>query len=357
MSILVRNEAFIPHQAIVLTNQQSFDDFSLKKVASAYNARKNCLGTDAAIWEIEIHPTNCCNLHCNGCSYGTRHDNSALSISQLQDILSPYLSYSPQSIFFSGGGDPLLWDSWELFFRVFAKQCKYGISTNFFNFKAIDKFWTLFDFYQIHVTGYNESTVKETTGVSCFSQIEDNISFILENKLPHQTITLKIVIDNNNYKLISNYLSYVMRKGIDSIVLKYQQDFLHDTNLATEVINDYIRREVGKHPIVHTYDYLIDNLDDVVFSYPRPDTCLFANSGLYKMINAKGEVYPCIAANANAAKLEQRKMLKQDIYTKYMLEGKCPLRACRHYRFSKYLFSLSDMGNDIGNNISHSKLL
>lgn len=357
MSTIIRNEPYIPHQAIVMTNKRNLWDFSLKKVGMAYQMRKDVIGTERAIWEIEIHPTNLCNLHCNGCSYGTRHDGSMLTIEQVKRILPRYLIYSPKSIFFSGGGDPLLWDSFGAFFDLYSKVSMFGISTNMYNFKSIKDFWTLIDFYQIHVTGYDDQTVRDATGVNCFSKIDENITYILKNKRPFQTITIKVVIDSENYLSLSNYLDYAIRNGVDSIVLKYQQDFLQDINLATDEILNHIRHEVYHHPGANTYDYIIDNLDDVIFDYPCPDSCLFANSGLYRMINAKGEVYPCIAANINNSTVGLRDTNEDDIFSKNMRERKCPLRACRHYRFSQYLFSIREINNCEGKGNTNSFLL
>ena len=356
MNTLIRNEEYIPHQAIVLTNQNNLEDFSLKKVRTAYQMRKSYLGKDSAIWEIEIHPTNLCNLHCNGCSYGTRHDGHSLTIEQIKAIISRYLSYDPQSIFFSGGGDPLLWKYWNEFFTLFEKPCRLGISTNMFNFKSIEKNWKFFDFYQIHVTGYDDLTVKEATGVSGYQQINNNISFLLRNKLPSQVITMKIIVDEKNFNSLSDYLDYVMREGVNSVVLKYQQDFLNNANLATDETMNIVRNTVYSHPIADSFDYVLDNLDDVIFDYPCPDTCIFANSGLYKLINATGEVFPCIAANANRESILQQEKSYIDILSQNMREGRCPLRACRHYRFSQYLFRIKDI-DSIHRNVPSTPLL
>lgn len=355
--MVIRNQEFIPHQALIFTNRKNINDFSLKKVSVAYRMRSDTRGEDGAIWEIEFHPTNRCNLNCTGCSYRTRHSNHSLSVEQVMSILNRYASCDLRSIFFSGGGDPLLWEHWNDFLTSAPKICSYGIATNMFNFAAIKDFWELFDFYQIHVTGYDCLTSKAVTGIDSFEQTDRNILFLLKNKLPTQSIALKILINEENYNSLPHFLYYVVDKGADSIILKYQQDFLTNHNFATDEIINTIRRIAYSHPIVSAYDYLLDNLDDIIFTtYPCPEKCLFANSGLYRLINAEGEMFPCIASNANRKNKIRNETGFVDIYSEGMHDGTCPLRACRHYRFSQYL-SCTEEADCLNGDISYEPVL
>ena len=192
---IIRNQEYIPHQAIVFTQQKNIKDFSLTKVAVAYAMRKKYIGEEKAIWEIEFHPTNNCNLQCDGCSYRTRHNRNTLSIKQISDFLDHYKYYDLRNVFFSGGGDPLVWKYWREFFFSIHKTCKYGIATNLFNFSAIKDYWEMFDFYQIHLTGYDPKSCYKTTGVDSFRYFNDNISFLLSHKLPYQNIVLKVLVN------------------------------------------------------------------------------------------------------------------------------------------------------------------
>lgn len=357
-NMIIRNKEYIPHQAIIFTNQKNLYDFSLKKVAVAYKMRKNCVGDNRAICEIEFHPTNRCNLNCTGCSYGTRHSTHSLSLEQIRSVLNQYTKYDLRSLFFSGGGDPLLWEHWHDFFESIEKTCSYGLATNMFNFRAIKDFWELFDFYQIHVTGYNTTTSKNSTGIDSFGQIDRNISFLLSHKLPTQNIALKVLINGENYNDLSHYLEYVMEMGADSIILKYQQDFLVNRNLATDKVLDSIREIAYSHPITFKYDYLLDNLDDIIYeTYPRPEKCLFANSGLYRLVNAEGEMFPCIVSNANRNNRINSEDGFVDVYSKEMFDGACPLRACRHYRFSQYLSVMENKHCDNNDTLSMPLML
>lgn len=335
---IVRNGDFIPHQAIVYTRKSNLHDFMIEKVNDAYKMRQDCLGKDNAIWEIEIHPTNKCNLNCLGCSYSTRHNSKSLSIKQVISFLKAYEKYDLKSVFFSGGGDPLLWEYWDDFFSLVKKSFSVGISTNMYNFSSIKHFWKRFDFFQIHITGFDETSSKKETGINSFKQIDDNINFLLKNRTQLHKITLKLLVNQNNYTLLPKYLSYIVDKKADSIVLKFQQDFLHNNNLASEGLIKEIREMSYSHPIANEYDFLLDNLDDIIFNtYPQLDKCIFANSGLYRLINADGDVFPCIAANRNKNNKLSSEYSCIDIYSSEMLLGHCPLKACRHYRFGQYI--------------------
>ena len=94
---------------------------------------------------------------------------------------------------------------------------------------------------------------------------------------------------------------------------------------------------------------MIDNLDDSIFYvFPEPRECFFAKSGLYKLVDSKGRTFPCIAANAygDSAVLKNNSL---DIYTCMMKKKMCPLKACRHYRFSQYINQVLEGNVEIEN--------
>lgn len=332
-----RNELYIPHQAIVFTQQDNICDFSLDKVGNAYQKRKSSIGHKDALWELEIHPTNTCDLLCKDCSYGSRHNGQRLTYEQVYHLMKESDKYDLKSVFFSGGGDPLYWNCWEKFLSSVPKHFKYGISTNLYDFSNIKKSYSEIDFYQIHVVGFDRKECIRNTGKDVFELLDSNLNYLLKHKYSSQNITLKILINKENYRRIPFYLDYIMKMDADCIVLKYQQDFLHNRELARQEILEEIRTIAYNHAIVGQYDYLIDNLDDNIFyNFPEPRECFFAKSGLYKLVDARGRTFPCIAANTcgdNAIWKED----SLDIYTCMMKKKKCPLKACRHYRFSQYI--------------------
>lgn len=345
---IIKDEFYMPHQSMIFTKKEHLNDFNIKKINSAYTLRKSVLGGDEAIWEIEFHPTNYCNIKCDGCSYGSRHDSSKLSFEFVKDVLDRYKDYDIRSIFFSGGGDPLLWKHWDEFFNLNHSKYKYkiGIATNMFNFEKIKQFTNSFDFYQIHVTGYDKESSFNSTGVDSFVEIDKNLRYLFENKTNEQEIALKILIIPKYHLNLNEFLSYLQDFDADSIVLKYVQNFLKNENLLTEEIKNNLRDIVYNHKICNKYDYLIDNLNDVMYeNHKMPDKCYFANSGLYRLFNAKGEEYPCIVSNTNKNYIKDKNIFK-DTYSFDMINKKCPLRACRHFRFSQSIEKMLETKKD-----------
>ena len=344
-----RNELYIPHQAIVFAQQDNICDFSLDKVGYAYQNRESNIGHEDALWELENHPTNGCDLLCKGCSYGSRHNEQCLTYEQVCRLVQENSKYDLKSVFFSGGGDPLHWNCWERFLNSVPKRFKYGISTNLYNFSNIKKSYSEIDFYQIHVVGFDRSECIRNTSKDVFELLDSNLKYLLKHRRSDQNVTLKILINKENYRRIPFYLDYVMTMDANSIILKYQQDFLHNRELARQEIVEEIRNTVYNHVIVGQYDYLIDNLDDSIFYvFPEPRECFFAKSGLYKLVDSKGRTFPCIAANAygDSAVLKNNSL---DIYTCMMKKKMCPLKACRHYRFSQYINQVLEGNVEIEN--------
>lgn len=325
----------MPHQAIVFTNEKNLKDFSLQKVAVAFEMHKDLIGTPAAIWEVEIHPSNSCNLKCKGCAYGTRHNHHQLSPKQVLEIINHYSQYDLKSVFFSGGGEPLLWTGWDFLLDHLEKSCHYGIATNMVGFYSIESFSYIFDFYQIHVIGFDDHSFYAATGTNYFSLCDKNIRRLALKKAPSQNIALKLLVSVENVHLLPLYLDYSSTiDNVDSIIIKFQQDFIRDHNCSTAGAIDAIRKVVYNHAMRNKYNFLIDNLDDIIKNQlPPPSKCVFSDSGQYKLINASGECYPCIAGNAVGYNAQN----EHDFYDRAMNEGRCPKSACRHYRFSQFL--------------------
>lgn len=337
----IKNEYYLPHQAIIITKRKNVDDFNINKILTAYWMRKDNIGDDSAIWEIEIHPTNFCNLECNGCSYGSRHDNTTIDYVKLVETINYYNQFDIRSLFFSGGGDPLCWNKYETFLKeVKRKRWKLGVSTNLYNIFSIKNIINEFDIYQIHLMGFDKESVLKECKVDAFDRIDKNCAFLFSQKEEHQVVTLKIVINNTNYNRLDKYLDYMSKFDCDSIVIKTEQDFLSNKNVFNEANYNYLRNIIQSHQIVNKFDFIIDNLDDQLFYNPSPQECYVANSRMYSLIRTDGEIYPCVASTynnnnsfANISSVPEKKDCSNR-YTNNMLSQRCPLKACRHYRFN-----------------------
>ncbi|MBN1174295.1 MAG: radical SAM protein, partial [Micromonosporaceae bacterium] len=232
MSTLLRNPYGMPHQAVVFTGADLVNNFDVRKVAAAYRRRlrEGTLGQDAAIWELEIHPTNFCNLKCPGCSYRNRHDSRTIDLGDLMSLVHHYSQFDLKSIFVSGGGDPAFWNGWgEFIERLHHPVPKLGVSTNLSSLREMTPALDRISIFQVHVVGYNRASTLEETGVDRFNAIKRNLDRLFAIRNPSQQVTMKILVRDDNYADLPMFLDFIAGYPCDSVVVKLCQDFLRNT--------------------------------------------------------------------------------------------------------------------------------
>lgn len=332
---------YIPHQAYILTNRD-LDEFNAEKILFAYDKRrKQKLETN--VWELEVHPTDICMFKCGSCSYASRRFSNNINYDALIKFVKYCSSSDLKTIFFSGGGDPSNWRNWEFFFKDFPeRKWKVGVATNLYNLSNMVSILDEIDFFQIHVVGYDNENVKESIGIDSFETLDNNLNFLFKNAKSNQRITLKILVNNKNSHLLKKMLSYVSKFNSDTIIIKLAQNFMECQKNDMELFQ--IRDEILNHSICKKYRHLVDNLDDEIINISLPKKCYMARSGLYALVRADGNVFPCIASSNNNVNslfnisddYFSNKLLSKskEYYDNIMNEHKCPIYACRHYRFN-----------------------
>ena len=104
---------YVPHEALILTKQNTKDQFNASKILAAYDTYIKNENRLVEPWEIEIHLSGNCSFACKECSYATRHTGQILAIPEIEAIFSSISKTKKNCIFFSGGGDPFAWQNWE----------------------------------------------------------------------------------------------------------------------------------------------------------------------------------------------------------------------------------------------------
>lgn len=343
---IIVNESFLPHQSIVLAKEKNIPDFKIEKIIPAFEMRKN-EQLECPIWELEVHPVDYCGLGCYGCSYAERHSGNVINLKELVNGIKYYERFDLKTVFFSGGGDPCNWKEWNQFVNLMGcRKWKLGISTNLFSLSNIMNILHEFDFYQIHVVGYNAKSVFRETGVEAFDRIHNNLETLFLQKKSKQSITLKVLLTNQNYKYIEQFLDYIEMFECDAVVIKMEQNFMGNSQVNGEIQLQEVRGTLYEHSILGKFSYVLDNLEDKVFENPVPRHCYVANAGLYSLIRADGNIYPCVAgtydkqnAYAHISKIDEynNKKVSEAYYDNLMLGKVCPLGACRHYRFNSII--------------------
>lgn len=330
----------IPHDAIVLTNSNSLEDFmSSKALAIPFSS------TNVYPWEVEVHLTGFCGLSCKGCSYSKRHLNDSLSIQDLIRIFFSIKNMGSHTLFFSGGGDPLCWNKWDDLVRIKSEiipEVVTGISTNLIANIDCGFINDFFDIVQVHIVGFDDNSCKSNTNTNCFEILNKQLSL-----LKNDNLVLKILINSTNYNLIDNYLTYVCKFNAKTVVLKFEQDFLFNRQTIDSELFEKIKEIVSNHHDISKYKYVFYSKTDKKL-LKMPSKCHIVDKHLYCLIRENGDVYPCIASaysnknsigNIHCESLEEiyTRNIDSTKYSTNMKKKECPLFACRHFRFNQEL--------------------
>lgn len=177
------------------------------------------------IVQIEIHPTNKCNLDCSFCFYKDSNKNE-MSTATLNKIIDDVSRYNKR-IIFSGGGEPTKHPGIESIIRKCKKDYNLpvGIITNgYFNesfIECINDNLVENDFIRFSIDAgslnkFNE--IKRVTGnVNIYKQILDNLKNVSENNERCFEVSIGYAVGKNNCDLneIFSFLDY-LRHNIKS---------------------------------------------------------------------------------------------------------------------------------------------
>lgn len=88
-------------------------------------------GKNVAPINVEISPSNKCNLHCSYCFYKNTHDTTIIDFDKLKDALSDMKKIGVKAISWTGGGEPTLHPQFnELVKYANSLGLKQGLFTN-----------------------------------------------------------------------------------------------------------------------------------------------------------------------------------------------------------------------------------
>ncbi len=333
----------VPHSAFILTKSNSIEQFKSSKILVPYKQSKITKNNERIEpWELEIHPTNKCPLKCKGCSYKTRKNNDEINLEHLDKYIRNLDWSKINSLFFSGGGDPLYWKHWDYINSIkqegVLNDTPIGIATNMIGFKELD-YIDLFDFYQIHIVGFDRQSCINEVGVDCFELLYENLKLLMEHR-HNKNIALKFLINNDSIKYLDSYLDFINQFDINTIVIKIEQNFICNDDKCRINNSTVIENQICNHSISKKFDFLINNLEDTLWDKTQPRECYICNSRIYSLIRANGDIFPCVASTydeKNAIGNISGKIYIKVNYNDLMRNHQCPTKACRHYRFNKII--------------------
>jgi MoaA/NifB/PqqE/SkfB family radical SAM enzyme len=360
---MLLNLSSLAPDSFVFGDPKLLEQFYPKKIVEIPSICKcsgdKCMCNDLGNpWGAEIHLTSKCQLNCSHCSYGNRNKEQAELDSKTVDrLLSALTKLRVGSIIFSGGGDPLAWTEGD-FDAVFKTNAPYtqAIATNTIGINRINKdILQRLDIIQVNVNGYDRKSFLQNTNTDIFTKFLENVTWIFENRSAQKPqLTGKVIIDNNNFKDVIKYLEFCNDVGFDLVVIKLAGNFEAGQNVALSLEQKRIVRDlIHSSAIISKYPAYLDAIstENNAIEIGMPEKCWVVENGLYILIRASGDVFPCVASpytcenrlgNIYENDLEEiwgnirHGEVKNKLHND-MRSGKCNLKVCRHMRYNYIL--------------------
>ncbi len=273
-------------------------------------------------WTVEFEPTLFCNARCHFCSYEediaaykqeqkakSEHKMAGMSKQVVMDTLDSLANAgTTRGIFWSGGGDPLVW-------RPLGECLQYSAAHNFKNSLQTNgillnklmskdggpgKLDTL-DLISVSVYADESNLHRTISGVNTFKKVVDNISNAIEIKKRHDldlTVGVKIMVDAHNYTRISDIYNFYESLGVDVVALREVQDFnyggdgqrSHSVELTQEQRYE-MKEKLNAESSMVVRNFVNSQIQKSNSSLPVTGNCYNATDGHFACIDARGDVY------------------------------------------------------------------
>ncbi|MCM8784040.1 MAG: radical SAM protein [Candidatus Omnitrophica bacterium] len=310
---------------------------------------KNSLFTGPTLVQIDL--TNRCNSNCLVCWMRSPYlgklrvtpefENQELLFSRLIKLLKELKKIGTKKLFFSGGGEPLMYPKfWEVI--EYAKKNGFIciLSSNFtlINKEEAKRFIDL-NFDHINVSlwaGTPEICMKVHPGreKESFFRIKEVLCFIYEHKrikhLPH--INIYNVIFKENFQEVDRMVEFAFEVGADSIQfvptdpVKGKTDFLLLNYEERQIVKEKLKRikekllddnpenKAGPNLFICDYEDFLRRLSNEEADKGEYDS-LVKDIPCYigwdfMRITANGDVYPCLKANVPVGNIYEEDLLK-----------------------------------------------
>lgn len=305
----------------VSVDSRGKDNYDFKLRAALVRQTKEELGLKnleplPSPWTLEIEPTLNCNARCHFCSYAEdrikfiQEQKRGKEVGLSKEIVMKTLeavknAKTTKGIFWSGGGEPLIWPHFSEAVKFAATFSDISLQTNgiFLN-KCTDnpKDLSLFKLILISVYADDAKMHSMVTGVNSFNRVVKNISdaVLLKKKYcPNLFFGVKIMIDSINYRNLPNIVKFYANLGVNSIGLRLVQDYNYGGIGPRKIsvkLTEAQKNELAK--IIELSDYKNPSLQafsrNLTIEMARPiktQHCYNAIDGHFACIDAWGNVY------------------------------------------------------------------
>jgi molybdenum cofactor biosynthesis enzyme MoaA len=269
-------------------------------------------------WTLEIEPTLLCNARCHFCSYEDlirdfRERQRALPVLQrtrglswerVRHLLEEIRSCgTTRGIFWSGGGEPLLWPHLTDAILASSGFADVSLQTNAI---TLDRLMTgpraLGNLSVLSVSVYSDQRDqhRQIAGVDSFERVSRNIrdaAIMRDRHGWNLIIDAKILVGQINYRRLPQIIRYYRALGTDSVALREVQGTGHGEAGQERSIGlpDDQRQEVCRQASAPNADPALPLFARVLTATHTPITptrhCYNATDGPFACVDAEGEVY------------------------------------------------------------------
>lgn len=306
--------------------------------------------------EMEVSPTNICNLKCKWCISEQYHKNDMLERDILLKFLREYKEMGGKSIIWSGGGEPT---TYPHFIEAIKELDKLGIdqglmTNGFFNDKILNVVGNIMKWTRISLDTVNKDRYKNLKGVDAFDTVLENIKKL--SKYPTKLV-INMNISKENEDEIFEVAWKVKQLGAQGFQLRPVLPCPAEPKLY---IPPNIESNIKSLKNIQTKDFFVSISYDKFEEMTNPrryNSCKYHH--FICVLNANGELSVCmyrlyepdfVFGNINKNSLkdiwnsEQRKKVIEK--TINMDFSKCQV-CCKGHELNDFLHDL-DVANSLG---------
>ena len=271
-------------------------------------------------WTVEIEPTLLCNARCHFCSYeqdieAFKQERMALPMANRSFGLSKETVFSvlddleeagtTKGIFWSGGGDPLMWPHIVDAIKYAGKFAQNSLQTNAIGMGKLLKdteAMRSIDLLTVSVYADSADLHREIAGVNSFEKVVENMRRTVamrDQEGLDMTISAKVMVDANNYHRLPQIVAFYRALGVNAVGLREVQDYNYGGEGQRPVsveLNEDQKREAAR--IIKESSFKDPSLNAFARAMTRQQSkpritshCFNATDGHFACIDARGSVF------------------------------------------------------------------
>ena len=254
------------------------------------------LSNEFIVRDLYVEITNKCNLYCKYCCRNSSYNENREMPTEIFDkLLLDAKKLGCRNITLTGGEAILHHDFERMFEQCIDLGYDVYLLSNGIELKKLPRhFLHKIKKIQISIDGGSAQDNDRTRGAGTFFDIVKAIEYLLEERMPPDTISLKMTITHENIGGITSLILFAAEYGIKNIGFS----FLYNAGRAATLEEELFVTEDDKNNIIHMLEEARIKYPDMDIQSPGyTDKCpLLKEDGeisLMPRISCTGKVYAC----------------------------------------------------------------